>query len=157
MERPQEPLRARRPSTPVDAAEAVTPGPTTWRVLSHLGAYGFYVLPILGDLIPIFVIWITKGREDPEVERHARASLNFQLSIWIMKLVTIPLCLILIGFPALAVLILIDLALPLVAAIRAGNGKFFEYPLAFELIGPPVQDGREAGADEGDARPAMGA
>jgi len=139
----------------VDASEAVTPGPTTWRVLSHLGAYGFYVLPVFGDLIPTFVIWMTKGREDPEVERHARAALNFQLSIWIMKLVTIPLCLILIGIPALAILMLIDFVLPLAAAIRASSGKFFEYPLAFELISAPAEQDDYRAADFG-AGPAAG-
>lgn len=132
-----DPPGARRPETPVDAAEAAVPGPTTWRVLAHLGAYGFWVLPLFGDLIPPLVIWLTKGREDPEVERHARASLNFQLSIWLMKLITIPLCLILIGLPALLVLVAVDLILPLAAAIRAGSGRYFEYPLAFEFIGPP--------------------
>ena len=146
MNEPNAPHRARRPQDPVEAAEAVVPGPTTWRVLAHLGAYGFYVLPLFGDLIPPLVIWLTKGREDPEVERHARASLNFQLSVWIMKLVTIPLIFLLIGIPALLVLVAIDFVLPLVAAVRAGGGRYFEYPVAFELIGPP--EGRGAAANE---------
>lgn len=140
METPSEPpTGARRPQNPLDtaaAADAIVPGPTTWRVLSHVGAYGFYILPLFGDLIPTFLIWMTKGREDAEVERHARAALNFQLTVWIMKLVVAPLCLIMIGFPALLVLLVIDFALPLVAAVRASEGKFFEYPVAFELVRP---------------------
>ena len=116
--------------------DAVVPGDTTFRVLSHLGAYGFYVFPFFGDLIIPFVIWITKGRHDPAVERHARASLNFQITVWLMKLLCLPLTVILIGIPALVILFAIDLFLPVVAAIRASKGKEWRYPLDFELIKP---------------------
>jgi uncharacterized Tic20 family protein len=84
-------------------------------------------------------------RDDPAVEPHARAALNFQLSLLIYFIVgsilafvfavtviglvvTIPLLL------AMMVLFVLELVFALLASLAASRGQLYVYPLSLELI-----------------------
>jgi uncharacterized protein len=103
----------------------------TWRVLAHASAFiQFIGIPsVVGPLI----VWLIR-REDPVVEPHARAALNFQLSLLIyfvvgsilafLALVTI------IGIPLAALIVIfLLLALLLGASLRSvGHPRRIEGP-----------------------------
>jgi uncharacterized Tic20 family protein len=113
-----------------------------WQVLSHASAF----IQVVGvpSLVGPLVIWLMK-RDDPAVEPHARAALNFQLSLLIYFIVgsilafvfavtviglvvTIPLLL------AMMVLFVLELVFALLASLAASRGQLYVYPLSLELI-----------------------
>jgi uncharacterized Tic20 family protein len=113
-----------------------------WQVLSHASAF----IQVIGipSLVGPLIVWLMK-RDDPAVEPHARAALNFQLSLLIYFIagsilaflfavtvvglvVTIPLVI------ALIVLFILELVFALLASLAASRGEMYAYPLSIELI-----------------------
>jgi uncharacterized Tic20 family protein len=106
----------------------------TWCVLAHaLALFGFFV-PWAGHIIGPLIVWLAKRGDSPEIEAHARESLNFQLSMLIYNVVAALLCLVLIGFVLLAILHILNLVLVIVASVRASEGKLYRYPFTIRLI-----------------------
>jgi len=106
----------------------------TWCVLAHaLALFGFFV-PWAGHIIGPLIVWLAKRGDSPEIEAHARESLNFQFSMLIYNLVAALLCLVLIGFVLLAILHILNLVLVIVASVRASEGKLYRYPFTIRLI-----------------------
>lgn len=123
-----------------------SPEPTsdqqTWRVLAHASA----LIQFVG--IPSFVgplvVWLIR-REDPVVEPHARAALNFQLSLIIyfvvgvvvaiiaaLTIVGILLSVLIILF--LGMLVVAEVVFAILASLAASRGQTYSYPLSIELI-----------------------
>lgn len=114
----------------------------TWRVLAHASAF----IQLLGipSLIGPLIVWLVK-RDDRVVEPHARAALNFQLSILIyfvvggfvavIALVTVVgiVLSVLIVF-LLALLFLLELLFALLGTLAASRGELYRYPMSLELI-----------------------
>lgn len=114
----------------------------TWRVLAHASAF----IQLLGipSLMGPLVVWVVR-RDDPIVEPHARAALNFQLSLFIYFLVGGVAALIafltivgigvaiLIGV-ALFVLFILELVFALMATLAASRGELYVYPMSLQLI-----------------------
>jgi uncharacterized Tic20 family protein len=113
-----------------------------WRVLAHASAF----IQVVGvpSLIGPLVVWLMK-RDDPVVEPHARAALNFQLSLLIYVVVGIILAflaaitvvgLVLTAFIVvfLVVLVILELLFALLGSIAASKGEMYRYPLSMELI-----------------------
>jgi uncharacterized Tic20 family protein len=122
------------PAAPAAASPPRAPrGPSLWPVLAHLGAFAAYLFP-LGDLLLTGAIWVARGPFDPALEEQARKALNFQLTLWLLWLLCLPLCLVLIGFPALFVVFLLHLILPVVAAVRTYRGRPFDYGVDLGLV-----------------------
>lgn len=114
----------------------------TWRVVAHASA--FIQLFGIPSLVGPLVVWLVK-REDPVVEPHARAALNFQLSILIYFIVggfiAVVALLTIVG-AVLTVLIvlllfllfLLELVFALLASLAASRGELYRYPVSLELI-----------------------
>lgn len=114
----------------------------TWRVLAHASAFiQFLGIP---SLVGPLVVWLVK-RDDAVVEPHARAALNFQLSILIYFVVggvvavfaaiTIVGLVVTILIIILAVLLFIlELVFALLASLAASRGELYAYPFSLELI-----------------------
>jgi uncharacterized protein len=113
-----------------------------WQVLSHASAF----VQVLGipSLVGPLVIWLIK-RDDPVVEPHARAALNFQLSLLIYFIVggiigvifaitVIGLVVAIPIFIFLFVLIILELVFALMASLAASRGELYDYPMSIELI-----------------------
>jgi uncharacterized protein len=97
-------------------------------IFPPFGALSLFTL--LGPLI----IWKTKGECLPFVAAQAKEALNFQLTVFLLGLVCIPLLFILIGFLFLWILGLLNLIFVLIAAIQVGDGKAYRYPFCIRLI-----------------------
>ncbi|MEJ2728849.1 MAG: DUF4870 domain-containing protein [Deltaproteobacteria bacterium] len=71
-----------------------------WAMFAHLGTFSSIFVP-LGNLIAPIVIWQMKKHESEFVVDQAKESLNFQITLMIYSLISIPLCFIVIGiFPS---------------------------------------------------------
>lgn len=90
------------------------------------------------------VVWLVR-RDDPVVEPHARAALNFQLSVLIYFLVggvvAVIAALTIIGILLtvlivilLLALFLLELVFALMATLAASRGELYVYPMSLDLI-----------------------
>lgn len=105
-----------------------------WAMFCHLSAFAGYIFPLGGSIIGPMVCWISRKQESAWVDVNGKASLNFQLSILMYMVLTIPLCFILIGIPIILFLIVLKLVCVIVASIRAAKGEVFKYPISIPFL-----------------------
>ena len=79
-------------------------------------------------------MWLIKRGESPEIDAHGKESLNFQISMLIYDAIAAILCIFLIGIPILIALWVLNTVLVIVAAVKAGEGKLYQYPFTIRLI-----------------------
>ena len=103
-----------------------------WALACHLAALAVF-LPF-GSIVGPLIIWAIKKDEYPLVDDQGKEALNFQISMFIYQILCIPLVFIVIGIPMLIALALINLILVIIAAVHAGRGEKYRYPLALKLI-----------------------
>jgi uncharacterized Tic20 family protein len=106
----------------------------TWGMACHLIALiGFLGIPF-GHLLGPLVLWLCMRDSHPFVDSQGKEALNFQLSMTIYGIAAGVLCLVLIGFVLLPAVVLADLVLLIIAAVKAGSGIGFRYPLTIRFI-----------------------
>lgn len=113
----------------------------TWHMWCHLSALAGLVGVPFGNVLGPLIVWQIKKNEIPSVEAHAKAALNFQITVLIAVLITIiaaiVLSLILIGFLLIPVAIAIGICgavFAVIAGIKANEGKEYRYPYSFTFI-----------------------
>ncbi|MEP7108569.1 MAG: DUF4870 domain-containing protein [Ferruginibacter sp.] len=111
-------------STP---ATNVTSDEKTLAILSH-------ILTIVSTFIAPLIIYLIKKDESPYVAEHAKESLNFQITMWILYIISFVLMLILIGILLFWLLSIANLVLVIIATIKASENKMYRYPINFRLI-----------------------
>lgn len=105
-----------------------------WTVIAHLSPLAGVIVPVAGCVVGPLLVWLLKGKEDPQIEAHAKAALNFQISMLIYGVVAFALVFIIIGMFLMPVVGIFDLVCVILAAIKASNGELFKYPLSLKLI-----------------------
>jgi uncharacterized Tic20 family protein len=105
----------------------------TWGMLAHIAALAGYVIPF-GNIFGPLIIWMLKKEESPFVDFHGKESINFQITMTIYVVVALILMLLVVGVVLLIAVFLFDLAMIIVAAIKAANGEQFRYPLSIRFI-----------------------
>ena len=106
----------------------------TWTVLCHASALLGVFFHFLGHIFGPLIVWLVKRGESSEIDAHGKESLNFQISMLIYSVVAGILCLILIGFVFLVILHVLNVVFVIIAAVRAGEGGMYRYPLTIRLI-----------------------
>ena len=118
------------PSSPPSQSIRTTPSGSDkiWAILSHVS--GFIGVPFI---LPLVVYFAMKN-ESVYVAANAKEALNFHISLFIYGLCLIPLIWLLIGIPLMVVMALGALVLSVIAAIKAGDGEVYRYPLTLRLV-----------------------
>jgi len=98
-------------------------------ILSHILA----IVPGIGILGPL-VIYLVKKDESSFVRENAKESLNFQLTIIILYIISGILVLIFIGIFLIWIIGILNTILVIVATIRAAEDQVYRYPISFRLI-----------------------
>lgn len=101
-------------------------------ILAHLA----YLLGGLGFIVAPLIIFLLK-KDDRFVYEHAKQALIAHLAILILSIITSLLCMIVIGvllLPVIALLWLLLLVTSVIAAVKAINGEYYEYPLIQKLV-----------------------
>ena len=98
-----------------------------WAVLVNLGGLLFSFLPALIGYL------VLKDR-GPFIRAHTATALNFQLTLLIAYLVGGILTVVLIGIPILVVAGILAIVFPIIAAVKAGGGQWFTYPLTIPFV-----------------------
>ena len=110
--------------TDTEPGYAPTSDEKTMAILSHVLCFA------VGFLAPL-IIYLVKKDESAYVREHAKESLNFQITIWIIIIV---LLISLIGWFLLWLPGIVATVLIIVATIKASEGKLYRYPFSIRLI-----------------------
>jgi len=125
---------------------SVTSEERTWGMLAHLLA-GVALFTGLFSWLPPLVVWLIKRDQSRFVAFHALQSFYFQL-LWLAVMavlggIAFALVFVLIGLlllPLVASLICVPMIWSVVAAVKANNGEWYQYPLAgqwaLKTLGP---------------------
>lgn len=129
---PPDPVSATGP----DAFEADPLIPKDQRMLvmlCHLLSLSGYVIPF-GNIIGPLVLWLVKKDESPDVDLAGRESINFQITLTIVALLSVILIFIGIGICIFVVLPIIHVVFVIVATIKANDGHHWRYPATIRLL-----------------------
>lgn len=100
---------------------------TTWAVLAHLSYF------VLGLIAPL-VIYLVKKDSSPFVRQQAAEALNFHLTLTIAFVVSAILVIVLIGLLLLVAVFLVGAVFAVLAAIAAGRGQPYRYPMTIRFV-----------------------
>lgn len=123
-------------------ATVVSPAPTrtaytqeekNFILFTHLSGLAGNIVPF-GSLLGPFLVWQMKKKEMPLLDQHGKDALNFQLSMILFMILSIPLIFIIIGVPILIGLVFTQLIATIVVAIKAQNGEKYKYPLTIRFL-----------------------
>lgn len=93
-----------------------------------------HILIIFTFFIGPLVIWLVKKDSSPYVAEQAKEGLNFCITMFIAYVVSGILVVVLIGILMLWVLGLLNLILPIIAAVKTGEGQSYRYPFTLRLL-----------------------
>ncbi|MBU0468438.1 MAG: DUF4870 domain-containing protein [Candidatus Omnitrophica bacterium] len=105
-----------------------------WAMFCHLSALSCFLGVPFGNVLGPLILWLVKKDELPVVDVEGKEALNFQLSMTIYTMVAFMLCFVFIGFLLIFPIIIANLVLVIVAAIKASNGDIYQYPLTIRFI-----------------------
>ncbi len=100
---------------------------TAWAIVAHLS---IFVLALIGPLI----IYLVAGEQRPFAKRHATEALNFHITLAIASIVLGVLFFLIIPILLLIAMWLAALVFAVLAAVKAGNGQDYRYPLTLRLV-----------------------
>jgi uncharacterized Tic20 family protein len=106
----------------------------TWVILCHLTALTLFIGLPFGNIIGPLVVWLLKKQESTAIDAHGKEALNFQISMTLYSLMAGLSLFVVIGIVLLPLVLITDLVLIIIAAIKASNGEFYRYPLTIRLI-----------------------
>jgi len=104
-----------------------------WAMLAHLSGLLAFATLIGGVLGPL-VMWMIRKDDMNFASDQAKEALNFQITVFVAGLIAGVMCLILIGFALLGILVIVDLILMIIAAVKASEGVSYRYPFNLRLI-----------------------
>ncbi|HEX8736333.1 MAG TPA: DUF4870 domain-containing protein [Pyrinomonadaceae bacterium] len=99
----------------------------------HLSQLANIILFPVGIIVPI-IIWQTQKDKIPALDAHGKMVTNFMISMTIYGFVTFILMFVLVGLLLLPILAIIGIVFPIIGAVKANNGEFWEYPLTIKFL-----------------------
>ena len=105
-----------------------------WGMLCHQSGLLLWIGVPFGNIAGPLIIWLMKKDEMPFVDEQGKEALNFQISITIYLIAAGILSIILIGLPLLFGLLIAQIALVIIAAVKISGGETYRYPLTIRLI-----------------------
>ncbi|NHF61559.1 DUF4870 domain-containing protein [Flavobacteriaceae bacterium TP-CH-4] len=103
-------------------------------VIAHLSQLLTYVTGFGGLIVPLF-IWLTSKDSVAGMDEHGKAIVNFQLSMLLFTILSIPAILLFgLGILSLIFIGIIVFILPIVNAVKAGNGERPSYFMTIRFV-----------------------
>ncbi|TKK69294.1 DUF4870 domain-containing protein [Ilyomonas limi] len=90
-----------------------------------------HILTLAAGFIAPLIIYLIKKDESTFITAHAKESLNFQITLFIVFII---LFITVIGILLMWIVGILALVLIIVATIKASEGKLYKYPLNIRLI-----------------------
>ncbi len=103
-------------------------------VITHLTQLLTHVTGFGGLIVPL-IIWLTQKDQVNGMNEHGKAIVNFQLSMILITIISIPGILLLgLGILMLIIVGIVSFVFPIVNAVRASNGEPPYYPMSIRFI-----------------------
>ena len=103
-------------------------------VITHLSQLICLVTGFGCLLVPL-IIWATQKDRVYKMDEHGKDIVNFQLSLIVYAILSIPLILLLgLGLLGLLVVAVLAVIFPVINAIKASNGEDPHYPMSIKFI-----------------------
>lgn len=102
-------------------------------MLCHLSVFSGFVIPF-GNIIGPLIIWKMKKYEFPLVDDQGKEVLNFQISMLIYIAISLVLTIFIIGIPILIALLIFDLIITVIGALKANEGIMYRYPMSMHIL-----------------------
>ena len=103
-------------------------------VITHLSQLLHYITGIGGFIVPL-ILWLSTRNSVEDMDEHGKAIINLQLSLLLYIFISIPAILLLgLGILGLIGVGVLGFVLPIVNAVRAGNGESPSYFLTIPFI-----------------------
>ncbi|NRD22600.1 DUF4870 domain-containing protein [Winogradskyella litoriviva] len=103
-------------------------------VITHLSQLLTYAT-VFGGLIAPLILWVTQKEHVEGMDAHGKAILNFQISMFVYSILSIPLIFALgLGILTLILIGILVFVMPIINAIKASNGELPSYPLSINFI-----------------------
>jgi len=122
------------PLSPEQAAPETTPDARRWAMLCHLLALSGLLGNGIGFLLGPLVTWLVKREDHPFIDEQGKEAVNFQITMFLALIVSVPFLLILVGILMMIAIGILMVVFPIVAAIQASEGKPYRYPLTIRFI-----------------------
>jgi hypothetical protein len=112
------------------AGREIDPKARLWAMLCHLAGFAglLPIVPAFGSILGPLIIWLIKKNEFSFVDEQGKEALNFQITMLIYGVAAAALMLTCVGFVLLPVVVLVDMVLVIIAAIKANDGYHYRYP-----------------------------
>lgn len=104
-----------------------------WAMLCHLSAFAGFFFPFGGIIGPL-ICWLSRKDDSHWIDWNGKASLNFQISLLLYMVLSIPLVIIVVGIPILIFLGFLKVICIIIGSIKASKGEEFKYPLSIPFI-----------------------
>ena len=103
-------------------------------VITHLSQLLTYITGFGGLVVPL-IIWLTQRDKVQSMNEHGKAIINFQLSVLLFSILSIPAILLLgLGILTLIFIGIVAFVQPIINAIKASNGESPSYFMTIEFI-----------------------
>jgi len=113
----------------------VTVEEANWAVAAALLSFaGFLGFPVMMNVLGPAAVWFVKRDDSEFIEHHAREAMNFQISMWLYAWGVWLLTFVLIGWLLVLPLLIFDVVVVIIAALRASRGELYQYPLSLRLV-----------------------
>jgi len=88
-------------------------------------------------LVPVIVLYLLKKDVSPFVADHGREAVNFQISLLIYALISLPLFFICgLGIVSMTATYVLGLVGMIFAAVAARSGRYYRYPACIRFLSP---------------------
>lgn len=106
-----------------------------WLLLLHLLPIAGLVIPFANLVLP-FVLWAYKRGEHPEIDKHGRAVVNFQLTVTLLFMIGVVLLVLyfVAGLVLLVLTVFYIFLLVLRNTLRVFKNKIYTYPLSLKIL-----------------------
>jgi uncharacterized Tic20 family protein len=105
-----------------------------WAAICHLSA----LVGLLGNGIGFFlaplIVWLIKRQDNPFIDEQGKEAVNFQITMLLAAAVSALLMLVLVGFILIAIVGILMVVFPIIAAVKASEGEHYRYPISIRLI-----------------------
>ncbi len=103
-------------------------------MFTHLSQLLDYITGFGGFVVPL-ILWLSTKNQVQDMDEHGRSIINFQISIFLYCLISIPLIFLFgLGILMLIIIGIIAFVFPIVNAVRASQGRPPHYPLSLRIF-----------------------
>ena len=105
-----------------------------WAMLCHFAAFFWLLVPMVGNVIAVLVVWQLKKDSDPFIDEQGKEALNFQITYSLAMMVCGALAWVLIGFPLMILVGAVAFVLTIIAGVKANEGQHYRYPFCWRPL-----------------------